>query len=468
MGSNSEGNFQLNDPVHVHREGSSAQNKLEGVISFLGSVEFADGDDWVGVRLTGSSVGLGRNDGTVQGHKYFDCPTQCGLFVKQSAVKPRQLTRLEELRLRRELATSGGEGPSTSPSSTRTPARSRATGDSATATPSTTSRTRTPGTTTTASVAETPPSSLNPALTPKPAGAATNRLEEIRQRRAQLQQQQGGTAARTPTASTSSKAATKGTENTTTASSVRSGLSTSTASQKEVDELRSQLNSQADRIKSLQDDLDKAQTESSDKERQIKALQNELQQQASDPNSNSVADSPSDDSAAATAQKQQRHIEDLQHQIEILGTSMAQDAKKARGTMDEMQAKFQQAEVDLAASRALVENLQNELSQRDAASQQLEQRATADASHYKERAKLQAEVASLNRRVEQLELDKQELEHNVEELALDKEQLEEGKEQLEDRLEELKLDAETGAFYVQERYRWQRRNTHSLLLGDMV
>jgi chromosome segregation ATPase len=123
---------------------------------------------------------------------------------------------------------------------------------------------------------------------------------------------------------------------------------------------------------------------------------------------------------------------------------MAQDAKKARETTDGIQTKFQQAEVDLAASKALVDNLQNELAQRDAVSQQLEQRATADASHYKERAKLQAEVASLNRRVEQLELDKQELEHNVEELALDKEQLEESKEQLEDRLEELKLDAETG------------------------
>jgi hypothetical protein len=53
--------FAVNDPVHVNRE----NRQLEGVVAFLGSVDFADGDDWVGVRLTGSSVGLGKNDGTV-------------------------------------------------------------------------------------------------------------------------------------------------------------------------------------------------------------------------------------------------------------------------------------------------------------------------------------------------------------------------------------------------------------------
>jgi predicted nucleic acid-binding Zn-ribbon protein len=60
-----------------------------------------------------------------------------------------------------------------------------------------------------------------------------------------------------------------------------------------------------------------------------------------------------------------------------------------------------------------------------------------DASHYKELAKLQGTVASLNRRVEQLELDKQALENNVKELTFEKEQLQEDKEALEYRLEEL-------------------------------
>jgi hypothetical protein len=94
--------LQLNDAVHVTRD----VRQLEGVISFLGSVSFADGDDWVGVRLTGASIGMGKNDGSVQDASYFMCPQNCGMFVRQAAVTKRSLTRLEELRLRRELASS--------------------------------------------------------------------------------------------------------------------------------------------------------------------------------------------------------------------------------------------------------------------------------------------------------------------------------------------------------------------------
>ena len=61
--------FQINDPVLVVRKNNL---QLEGVIAFLGPVSFAQGDDWVGVRLTGSSVGLGRNDGSVHGQQYFE------------------------------------------------------------------------------------------------------------------------------------------------------------------------------------------------------------------------------------------------------------------------------------------------------------------------------------------------------------------------------------------------------------
>jgi chromosome segregation ATPase len=75
-------------------------------------------------------------------------------------------------------------------------------------------------------------------------------------------------------------------------------------------------------------------------------------------------------------------------------------------------------------------------------------RGASDASHYKEYTKLQAEVASLNCGVEQLELDKQELEHNVEELTLNNEQIQEEKESLEDRCEDLKLDREMAQMEV--------------------
>jgi len=124
--------LELNDPVQVKKGTGSTpmkggSNSLEGVVACLGPVEFNSDSDWVGVRLTGSSVGLGKNDGTVKGKRYFDCPPACGIFVKASAVSKRQLTRLEELRLRRELASSVGmDSVSSRPSATtpsRTPSR---------------------------------------------------------------------------------------------------------------------------------------------------------------------------------------------------------------------------------------------------------------------------------------------------------------------------------------------------------
>lgn len=92
--------LKLTDAVCVK---SHSQN-LQGIVAFLGTVSFTDGDEWVGVRLTGDSVGLGRNDGSVKEQRYFECPANCGLFVQRSHVTKRVLTKLEQLRLRRELA----------------------------------------------------------------------------------------------------------------------------------------------------------------------------------------------------------------------------------------------------------------------------------------------------------------------------------------------------------------------------
>jgi dynactin 1 len=175
--------FEINDPVFVQNR---ENRQLEGVVAYFGPVDFADGDDWVGVRLTGSSVGLGKNDGSVQGKKYFDSPPQGGLFVKISAIEKRQLTRLEELRLRRELASTGSGVVDTSITGTvhgasgvsRTPTKQPAA--SSTPTSSTVSKTKTP------SISK---AGGSPSKTPQP--SAATRLEEIRQRRAQLQ---GGSA----------------------------------------------------------------------------------------------------------------------------------------------------------------------------------------------------------------------------------------------------------------------------------
>eukprot|EP00586_Coscinodiscus_wailesii_P003942 CAMPEP_0172484902 /NCGR_PEP_ID=MMETSP1066-20121228/12580_1 /TAXON_ID=671091 /ORGANISM="Coscinodiscus wailesii, Strain CCMP2513" /LENGTH=100 /DNA_ID=CAMNT_0013249729 /DNA_START=188 /DNA_END=487 /DNA_ORIENTATION=+ len=97
--------LSLNDPVNV--ELSDQHHPLTGIVAHLGPVEFADGDDWIGVRLTGVSAGKGKNGGKVKGKQYFDAGgDKGGVFVRAKNVSPRTLTRLEELKLKRELAKS--------------------------------------------------------------------------------------------------------------------------------------------------------------------------------------------------------------------------------------------------------------------------------------------------------------------------------------------------------------------------
>ncbi|KAL9132097.1 MAG: hypothetical protein Q9217_000133 [Psora testacea] len=53
-------------------------------VQFIGSTHFAGGD-WIGVGLDEAT---GKNDGEVQGQRYFDCPAGHGMFVRPSAVTP--------------------------------------------------------------------------------------------------------------------------------------------------------------------------------------------------------------------------------------------------------------------------------------------------------------------------------------------------------------------------------------------
>lgn len=54
----------------------------DGVIRFIGQTHFAPGD-WVGVEL---DDGSGKNDGSVQGERYFDCTIGHGMFVRPTTV----------------------------------------------------------------------------------------------------------------------------------------------------------------------------------------------------------------------------------------------------------------------------------------------------------------------------------------------------------------------------------------------
>ena len=54
-----------------------------GVVRFCGATSFAAGK-WIGIELSQPN---GKNDGSVQGVKYFSCKAGYGVFVRPSQVK---------------------------------------------------------------------------------------------------------------------------------------------------------------------------------------------------------------------------------------------------------------------------------------------------------------------------------------------------------------------------------------------
>ncbi|ORZ04345.1 hypothetical protein BCR42DRAFT_457197 [Absidia repens] len=59
--------------------------EIVGTLRFIGQTKFKPGL-WTGIEL--DTIGAGKNDGTVQGIRYFSCPEQTGLFVLASKVTP--------------------------------------------------------------------------------------------------------------------------------------------------------------------------------------------------------------------------------------------------------------------------------------------------------------------------------------------------------------------------------------------
>lgn len=54
----------------------------QGTVRFVGATQFAAGD-WVGIELDDAT---GKNDGAVQGERYFDCEPGYGMFVRPPAI----------------------------------------------------------------------------------------------------------------------------------------------------------------------------------------------------------------------------------------------------------------------------------------------------------------------------------------------------------------------------------------------
>ncbi|KAL8948624.1 MAG: hypothetical protein Q9222_005202 [Ikaeria aurantiellina] len=67
--------FQIGQTVEL-------QGGRTATVQFVGQTGFAEGD-WIGVELESAT---GKNDGSVKGERYFDCPPQHGMFVRPSTI----------------------------------------------------------------------------------------------------------------------------------------------------------------------------------------------------------------------------------------------------------------------------------------------------------------------------------------------------------------------------------------------
>ena len=74
MGDLSE--FQIGQTIEIP-DGRTA------LVQFVGNTQFAAGD-WIGVALEDAT---GKNDGSVQGQRYFDCQAGHGLFLRPATAK---------------------------------------------------------------------------------------------------------------------------------------------------------------------------------------------------------------------------------------------------------------------------------------------------------------------------------------------------------------------------------------------
>lgn len=498
--------FKLNDPVKVSQKNDAP---LKGIIAYLGSVDFAEGDDWVGVRLTGDSVGKGKNNGSVQGRVYFSTTQEnAGVFVRRANVSPWVLSKLEELRLKREIQ---GIGPSSrSPSGIKSSSK------------------------------EDDDSSVSSMRSSVTGTSSKSRLEEIRARRIALQQKNQLGMSPAPKNVIESKAisrsisspsplksksilSTPGSMGRVASASVNTNKAASSRIRNEEDtekttatpskshdqsEVILKLRQSEETIASLTQRLQQQQALHQETSKEVERLQSQLLKLSND------LDTKSSENQNLKASL--KKSEEASLQAQTIANEFQNAAKKARTEVDDATTKSTTMESDQKSSQyleeiatlkaqlvesrdekehyarensILEERCNRALSQNESLQKKLETeqehyetllrntrqelsgaqskisllekeiaqtgdkvalREDNNASQYKERAKLQAELLSLQRQCKELEKEKQDLDKSLEDLALDKEALQEKLEVLEDKYEELKIDAESAQIEADE------------------
>jgi DNA repair exonuclease SbcCD ATPase subunit len=491
--------FKLNDPVKVTQKNDAP---LQGIIAYLGPVDFAEGDDWVGVRLTGDSVGRGKNDGSVHGKVYFSAAQENGgVFVRRANVSPWVLSKLEELRLKREIQ---GIGPSRSPSSTKVSSK------------------------------DDDDVSIASMRSLATGASSKSRLEEIRARRMVLQQKNQLGMSPAPKNVIESKAMSRSLSSPSplksksilpsTPSSIRrvtsasamnmnKSMSSSISSEdmgktttipsdsQEQSEIVLKLKQSEEQIASLTRTLQEQQKRHEEKVQEVERLKSQVltissenqklqeslrvSEEASQ-NAQAIADryknaakeakKEAEDAITKSAAigsdpKASKYLEEIATLTEQLVESrdekenyarensiMTERLNRALSQSESLQKKLEQEQEshetslqnmreELSGARSKVSSLEKELAQKG---DKAALREDNNASQYKERAKLQAEILSLQRQCQEMEKEKQELDKSVEDLVLDKEALQEKLELLEDKYEELKIDAESAQIEADE------------------
>jgi len=472
--------FALEDPVHVLVGGQ----QLEGIIAYLGPVKFAEGNDWVGVRLTGKSVGKGKNDGSVRGERYFDTgdAMDSGVFVKKKTVSRRTLTRLEELRLKRALASPGATAVSTPVGRT---------GRSSLATSSVKKKER-----------EKDVSDAGQQNDTK------RRLDELRERRnaygtglprtpASANAAKGRTSGATPVSVSNSTSSTiplsssrsRNTEDSTTIlSTSKTTVSengetamSSPAARLEERKLKSSSAAAASASASSKkyegllakyEDLEKenislkqgiyhaeqSAEEAVEKLKQQQAkLDNLIQQQDSSPNKDTIEEGHASEKFTQLESHFQLERDTFLEQIAGKDQELQQQVAKydaltasfngLKEEVEEERRKQEEYRTSQEEANKMVAVLKSQMS---AAADQAATRASAESESYKERARLQAEIASLKRQITELQENSQENERALEELTLDKEQALENIEELHEQNELISLDLESAKLEIEE------------------
>lgn len=77
---------QVDIPIGARCEVESSEEGFHkrGTVRFVGPTKFAKTGIWVGVEY---DEPIGKNDGSVQGERYFTCPPSHGVFVRPDRVK---------------------------------------------------------------------------------------------------------------------------------------------------------------------------------------------------------------------------------------------------------------------------------------------------------------------------------------------------------------------------------------------